>query len=492
MDWQWRTLAEVVVDEPNALTDGPFGSKLKSEHYVDSGVRVVRLGNIGVGEFKNEDRSFVSMEYGSALERHRLSHGDLLIAALAEPVGRCCEVPAYILPAIVKADCIRFRPDVAHNRRFIMHWLNSPEGRKYAERHSHGVGRLRINMNTIRKLPIPVPPRSVQDQVVAAIETHFSRLDAAVASLNRAKANVKRARASVLKAAVEGRLVPTEAALARAEGRDYEPASVLLERILAERKAAWAVSGARGKYQEPVKPELEGLPKLPEGWCWAGCDQVGEILLGRRRAPEYTGQERPYLRVANVKDGSLYLGDILSMPFEDDEFDKYRLKEGDVLVSEGQSPELVGQSALYRGAPTICAFQATLHRFRPVPGRVSPRYAETVFRAWVRSGVFRSRCIITTNIGHLTLGRFKGVEFPLPPLPEQHRIVAEVDRRLSVLDALDRSLDANLARCARLRQSILKRAFEGRLVPPEVPRPAPRAPAPEQMPLFGASPRRDP
>lgn len=333
--------------------------------------------------------------------------------------------------------------------------------------HTHGSTMLHINRGPFLAHPFWVPPLDVQRKVVSAIEAHFSRLDVTIGLLERVKARLAHGRASVLKAAVEGRLVPTETALLRSEGRFYEHGSTLLARILTERRARAIDDEARGTYKEPVAADLDGVGPLPLGWAWGSCDQVGEILLGRRRAPEYTGEERLYLRVANVKDGLLDLGDVQRMPFEDGEFEKYQLKTGDVLVSEGQSPELVGQSALYLGAPNPCAFQATLHRFRPDSTSVLPRYAETVFRAWVRGGVFRKRCIVTTNIGHLTLGRFKSVPFPLPPLAEQHRIVAEVDRRLSVLDAIEVTVNADLARCARLRQSILKRAFEGRLVRPE-------------------------
>ena len=96
-----------------------------------------------------------------------------------------------------------------------------------------------------------MPPLREQQRIVEAIESYFTRLDDAVATLERVQRNLKRYRASVLKAAVEGRLVPTEAALAEQEGRDYEPASVLLERILTERRRRWAESGKKGKYQEP-------------------------------------------------------------------------------------------------------------------------------------------------------------------------------------------------------------------------------------------------
>ena len=124
-------------------------------------------------------------------------------------------------------------------------------------------------MSTLANLPTtlsPFPPLREQHRIVAEIEAQFTRLDASVAALRRARANLKRYRASVLKAACEGWLVPTEAELAHSEGRDYEPAGVLLERILAERRARWeSREKRRGKYEEPSAPDASGLPELPEG-----------------------------------------------------------------------------------------------------------------------------------------------------------------------------------------------------------------------------------
>ena len=121
-----------------------------------------------------------------------------------------------------------------------------------------------------RGLFLCLPPLAEQRRIVAEIETQFTRLDASVAALRRAQANLKRYRASVLKDACEGRLVPTEAELASSEGREYEPADVLLERILAERRARWeSQEKRRGKYKEPSAPDTSTLPELPEGWVWA-------------------------------------------------------------------------------------------------------------------------------------------------------------------------------------------------------------------------------
>ena len=104
--WQWRRLADLAANEPNAMTDGPFGSNLKTADYVPNGdVRVIRLGNIGIGNFVDNDRSFVSREKFDGLRKHEARSGDLVIAALAEPVGRSTIVPESVGLAMVKADC---------------------------------------------------------------------------------------------------------------------------------------------------------------------------------------------------------------------------------------------------------------------------------------------------------------------------------------------------------------------------------------------------
>src|SRR3990172_10756659 len=145
----------------------------------------------------------------------------------------------------------------------------------------------------LRKFHFPRAPEGQQKRIVAEIEKQFSRLDEAVANLKRVKANLKRYKAAVLKAAVEGRLVETEAELARkkpplplgeggGEGASYETGAQLLQRILETRRSQWLASAekagrkGKGKYKEPVAPDTTDLSELPEGWVWANFDQVSE------------------------------------------------------------------------------------------------------------------------------------------------------------------------------------------------------------------------
>jgi type I restriction enzyme S subunit len=157
---------------------------------------------------------------------------------------------------------------------FLRYYLLSPVASRRLAGKLSGTAIRRIVLHRVKDLSVHVAPLAEQRRIVGAIDSCFTRLDDAVTTLERVRRNLKRYRASVLKAAVEGRLVPTEAELAHAEGREYEPASVLLDRILAERRRQWKVSGGKRKYHEPVTPEITNLPALPDGWCWASPDQL--------------------------------------------------------------------------------------------------------------------------------------------------------------------------------------------------------------------------
>ena len=452
----WRTLSvgQLAADEAGALTDGPFGSNLKSEHYTDSGPRVVRLQNIGCGVFVDE-RAHISGERFQRLSKHTVKSGDVLVAMLGDRLPRACLAPEALGPAIVKADCARLRVNEAvASSRFVMHLLNSPVAHKAAADLVHGVGRPRLGLGILRSLELPVADRLEQDRIVAAIESHFSRLDAATATLERVQRNLERYRASVLKAAVEGRLVPTEAELARKEGRSYEPASVLLKRILAERRRRWeeaelAKLKAKGKaptddrwkarYVEPVEPDTAGLPVLPEGWCWASPGQFFAWTSGSflpKKAQR--GGSIPVLGgngVSGSHDEALVLTPTIVVGRVGAHCGNIHVTDGAVWITD---------NAIY--AAEGC------------------EYAVLPFWRIVMSTQNLNANAGGTGQPYVNQNHLNDLVVPLAPESEQHRIVQEVDRLLSQANCIALACQSSATRCARLLQSILKWAFEGRLV----------------------------
>lgn len=166
-EWETKTIAAIA----ESLVDGPFGSNLKSEHYVDEpGVRVVRLQNIQEGCYDDCDPAFVSRRHADYLSRNEVNSGDVLIAALGDenyPVGRACCYPASLPPAINKADCFRLRcsPVLARNE-FLMHFLNTAQCRSQIRRFEQGVTRRRTNLGNLRRVIVTLPDIREQDRIV--------------------------------------------------------------------------------------------------------------------------------------------------------------------------------------------------------------------------------------------------------------------------------------------------------------------------------------
>jgi type I restriction enzyme S subunit len=206
------------------------------------------------------------------------------------------------------------------------------------------------------------------------------------------------------------------------------------------------------------------VSELPRGWVRRRVDEVGKVQLGRQRSPEvHRGPNmRPYLRVANVFEDRINLDDVMEMHFSPDEVTRFELHTGDILLNEGQSRELVGRPAMYRGELPGACFTNSLVRFQ-AGTHLLPSFALSLFRHWMRRGDFQRIAQITTNIAHLGAGRFAAMEVPLPPLGEQRRIVAKLEALQERSRRARDALDAIPPLLEKLRQSILAAAFRGDL-----------------------------
>jgi type I restriction enzyme S subunit len=381
-----------------------------------------------------------------------------IILSMVGTIGKVAIVPPILEGGNITQSAVRIRPNKeVVDPRYLAWLLRSPGLRRQYDSNRLGTAVPRLNVRDIRTLKAPLPPLPEQRRIVARIEELFSQLDAGVAALRHAKAQLKRYRQSVLAAAVTGELTREW----REQHPDVEPAEVLLEPGTTTATANW---GGEQRFPEPSKLDAGGLPALPTDWIWVCVEQMGDVKLGRQRSPKHmTGDHiRPYLRVANVYEDRIDTADVKKMNFTPEEFQIYELKYGDILLNEGQSLEWVGRPAMYRNEIEGCCFQNTLVRFRAHES-VLPAYALTVFRSYLHRGRFQKIAKWTNNIAHLGAGRFKEIEFPLPPLTEQHQIVSEVEARTTAIDHLEAELDRQITRANRLRQSTLSSAFFGDL-----------------------------
>ena len=336
-----------------------------------------------------------------------------------------------------------------------------------------GTTRPKLTQAALNRIPVPLPPLPEQHRIVAEIEKQLTRLDASVAALERVRANLKRYRASVLKTACEGRLVPTEAELARVENRDYEPAGRLLQRILAERRARWhSQPKRRRKYKDPAPPDTSNLPEPPCGWRYCSI----ESLLSLERSGMRTGPFGSLLKkhehresgvqvfgIENVRKMEFVPGNkIFVTAKKAQELAGYDVKAGDVLISRSGT---VGEVCVVPEGLGEARLSTNLMRLNFAQECILPRYFCLLFNGSPTVlGQIVELCSGSTR-DFLNRKIIQSLVFPLPPLTEQHRIVAEVERRLSVIQQAEAVVEASLKRAGRLRQSILKQAFSGKLVP---------------------------
>ena len=397
-----------------------------------------------------------------------IAEADDVLISIRAPVG-----PTNLCPAqsCIGRGLAAIRPQGNIPPKFVLYSLRATE--QELRTNSTGTTFDAIRGDALRSHPIPLPPLAEQRRIVAEIETQFTRLDASVAALRRAQVNLKRYRASVLKDACEGRLVPTEAELARSEGREYESAGVLLERILAERRARWeSQEKRRGEYREPSAPDTSALPELPEGWVWATVEQLGalgaqSVLTGpfgtTLKSSDFISTGTPVLTIGCLTVNGINLEKAAFVSSEKaSELSRYILEEGDVLFSRMAT---VGRAGMIGTELSGSLFNYHIMRLRLNDLAVTPQY----YLVYVRGSSEVGRYVTEINHGAtrdgINTSQLLSMPFSLPPLAEQRRIMAEVERRLSVVQQAEATVEASLARAERLRQSILKQAFSGKLVP---------------------------
>lgn len=401
--WAWTTLNDLASSEPGAVTDGPFGSNLKTEHYTTAGPRVIRLQNIGHGDFLDE-RAHISLAHYRRLIKHAALPGDVVVALLGDALPRAAVVPDWLGPAVVKADCVRFRPHHLVSPSYLSWALNSPEVRTAARSLVSGVGRPRLNLSKLVSLPIALPPASEQGRIAAAIDEQFSRLDVGAWSLRQAQLRSARLRSAVLATAFRGAwpkkrigdfaVVGSGATPKRGRTDYYEGGTI-----------PWVTSG-----------------QLVDRFVREPATYITETALREtavRIWPRHT------LLVAMYGEGR----------------------------TRGHCSELLFDSTTNQACAAIVLSDDAPVRRQFLKLFLAASYEDN--RRLASGGVQPN----------LSLELVRSMEVPNPPIEQQDLIVGEVEQRLSVIGSLVTAVDDAFTRGRRLRPSILAQAFMGKLVP---------------------------
>lgn len=455
--WAVAKLGQLV-SPAGLMTDGDW---VESKDQDPSGdVRLLQLADIGAGEFRDRSNRFLTSSRARDLNCTFLQPGDVLIARLGDVLGKACLAPKLPQPSVTVVDVHVFRSghaDLSH--RWLMHLFNAQATQRTLEELSSGTTRKRVTGQRLKDLEVRVPPAKEQQRIVSRIEELFSEIDDGERALARVGRLVERYRQSVLKAAVTGELSTTGIEQTAAER---------MRQVADARRALAEAEGAKGRKVEsvPLAANLD-LAVLPAGWSWASIDEIGLVSGGltKNRARGERELLRPFLRVANVYANRLSLEDVHQIGVSEAELPRVTLKKDDLLIVEGNgSVDQIGRVALWDGSVPDCVHQNHLIKVRCVAA--VPAWFVLV---WLLSPLGRQHiervASSSSGLHTLSISKIQSLPVPVPPQAALQRIREEFERMDIAVSGLRQSLLSEQRRAKALRQSVLKAAFSGQLVP---------------------------
>jgi type I restriction enzyme S subunit len=397
------------------------------------------------------DLRYILPETHEIIKKYVILKSDLYIS-IAGSIGKIGIIPDSLDGSNLTENAAKITNLKNVDARFLCYFLNSNFAQNQIKDLIISTNQPKLALFRIEKIITPIAPLPEQRCIVARIEELFSHLDAGVEALQRAKAQLRRYRQAVLKSAVEGRLTEEW----RKVHPEVEPAEKLLERIDSTKRK-----------KKKLAPENCNLPDVPDEWIWVNLGEIGNVSGGLTQNSKRNDfpLKIPYLRVANVYAAELRLEEMKDIGLGDNELERVLLNQGDLLVVEGNgSPDQIGRVALWDGSISPC-----VHKNHIIKARFNPTCIGKYVLYWLLSTSGRERITTvassTSGLYTLSISKVASLLVPLPSLLEQEKIVEEIESRLSIAKEQDKIIDLNILKADRLRQSILKRAFEGRLVP---------------------------
>lgn len=451
--WVWTNL-ENIISHDGIFKDGDW---VESKDQDPNGeVRLVQLADVGDGIYRNKSNRYLTLKKANELKCKFIEEGDILFARMPDPLGRACIFPGDKKKCVTVVDVSIIRNgSKGPNQLWFMYCINSPQFRNKVHSLQSGSTRKRISRKNLEKITFPLPPIAEQQRIVTKIEELFTNLDKGIEYLKTAQAELKITRQSVLKYAFEGKLTESW----REENKDkIEPASVLLEKIKAERK----------KKNKEAIPKLisnnNPLPILPPTWevVTTGC-LFYYITSGSRNWKNFYSEEGAiFIRTQDIAKNKLSLENVAYVKLPSKiEGKRSRVDKNDILIGITGH---VGKVALvddYIGEAYVSQSVALVKL-------VLPEISKFVTLSLMADGFGKTQIDnMVYGMGRpvLNLQNLRNIFVPLPPLAEQHKIVEEIERYYSIVDNMENAISQALEQSKVIRQSILKKAFEGKLVP---------------------------
>ena len=442
--WVWTKLGEIVVEIERG---NPKDTPERDFIYLD-------IASIDNSQQKITNPKKYFGENAPSRARQLVKSGDILFSTVRTYLKNIAIVNEIYDGQIASTGFCVVRPYDLINRRLIFYLVQTDFFLNPLTQIQRGTSYPAVRDSDVFTQFIPLPPLPEQHRIVSKIEELFTKLDAGVDELKKIKAQLKSYRQAVLKYAFEGKLTEE---WREAHTNELEPASILLERIKEERKR-----NAKGKYKELPPVDTSELPEVPEGWVWTNVGNISSTIHYGYTASASNEPVGPkMLRITDIQNNSVDWGTVPYCQINPEEKLKYLLEVGDLVFA--RTGATVGKSYLIKGIIPEAVFASYLIRII-LSDHLEKKFVNYFFHSntyWLQ--IYKGQIGIgQPNVNSKILAK---MVLPFSSLPEQHKIVEEIERRFSVADNVEQAVDQSLKQADRLRQSILKSAFEGKLVP---------------------------
>jgi type I restriction enzyme S subunit len=442
--WAWAKIGEVTEIIDYRGRTPPFS---------EDGIPHLRSSNVRNGRIVWKDLRHISEEtYDKYMTRGIPRKGDLLFTTEA-PLGEVAPVPDRKFSVAQRMIILRPLGGIL-SEKFLLYQIMSGDFQRRLKGRETGTTVTGVSSRNYKNLEVVVLPISMQHRIVAKIEELFTKLDAGVKSLETVKVQLKQYQQSVLKSAFDGKLTEEWRRTHRGE---LEPASKLLGEIKKERR-----KNAAGKYKVPPPADTTDLP---QGWAHGKLEDwiyiAGRIGWRGLKAEEYTQEGPLFLSVYDLNHGRVDLSHSNHISEERyNESPEIQLRNDDVLlVKDGAGIGKIGMVEGLNGKATVNSSLLVIRSSQVF----EPRFLFYFLQGPRMQEVVKKR-ITGSATPHLFQRDIKKFDLFIPPLMEQDRIVEEIERCFSVASEVEETAINSLRQSEKLRQGILKRAFEGKLV----------------------------
>ena len=410
--WEWTRLG--------CITDViQYGLSNSAESTGD--YRLLRITDIQNGCVNWDTVPFTSTDEP---EKYLLHKDDIVFARTGATVGKSFLITDLPYASVYASYLIRIRLINGISANYIYHFFNSYCYWEQVTDKAVGVGQPNCNGTALRELFIPLPSQAEHNRIVPVADNLLKIVDTITSEQESLSELIQTTKSKILDLAIRGKLVPQDP--------NDEPASVLLERIRAEKDELIKQGKIKRDKKESViykGDDNSYYQDLPENWEICSIMTIAEVDLGKTLDKnKNTGKFYPYLRSVNIKWNEIDLSDIKEMQFEKDELQRYSIIKGDLLICEGGD---VGRCCIWSSDETIY-YQNALHRVR-FHGGCEPKYF-LYFMMYLEHTGYLKRISNGVTIKHLTKTVLTTIPFMLPPLAEQKRIVDEIEKIFAVLD----------------------------------------------------------